>query len=156
MYFTRKKNFLKRSIGLRKTVEYDPGYDLAWNILGLSQTKVNDLTDAVNSFENAIKSSNKNDRKGSNYYRLGDTLLKLKKYKEAESAFLSALKFSKSQSIVGGSNFGLGDVYKHLGQKSKAIEYYKKASKNRSWKASADYEIDMLQNPDKYVKYNLS
>ena len=132
-------------------MENNPDYDLAWNILGLSQVKENSLSDAVNSFQNAIKASKKNSRKGSNYYRLGDAYLKLKKYNEAEGAYLNALKFSKSQSIVGGSNFGLGEVYKFLGQKSKAIQYYKKASKNRTWKAAADYEIDLLENPDKYV-----
>lgn len=150
--FYKQKDYKQAIDRLKKAVEIDPDYALAWNILGLSQVKANALSDAVNSFQSAIKASKKNSRKGSNYYRLGDTFLKLKKYKDAESAFLNALKFSKSQSIVGGSNFLLGEVYKFLGQKTKAIQYYKKASKNRSWKASADYEIDLLENPDKYVK----
>ncbi|MEE9119326.1 MAG: hypothetical protein V3U02_12145, partial [Calditrichia bacterium] len=66
-------------------------------------------------------------------------------------SFKEALKFSKSQNIVGGTNFGLGEVYKALGQKQNAIKAYEKASKNRAWKASADYEIDLLKNPDKYT-----
>ncbi len=75
----------------------------------------------------------------------------MKKYKEAEKSYLSALKFSKSQSIIGGSNFGLGEVYKKLGRKDKALTYFKKAARNRQWKASAEYEIDMILNPDKYA-----
>jgi superkiller protein 3 len=137
---------------LKKAVELQPNYDLAWNILGLCQEKENQLSNASSSFDAAIKASKKNSRKGINYYRLGNVLLKMKNYNNAEAAFLKALKFSKSQSIVGGSNFGLGEVYKFLGKKQSAIRHYEKAARNRSWKASADYEIDLLKNPDKYVK----
>ena len=50
-----------------------------------------------------------------------------------------------------GANFGLGEVYKQLGQSQKAIEYFRKAARNRQWKAAAEYEIDIIQNPDKYA-----
>jgi len=132
-------------------VQYTPTYDSAWNILGLAQEKSNNLSDAVTSFNNAINSSRNPSRKGSYYFRLGNIQVKLKKFNDAEKSFREALKFSKSQSIVGGANFGLGEVYKALGQTQKAIASYEKASKNRAWKASADYEIDLLKNPDKYT-----
>ena len=109
------------------------------------------LSEAVTSFNSAINTTKKRSRKGSYYYRLGNVELKLKKYNDAESSFQNALKFSKSQNIVGGANFGLGEVYKALGQKTKAIQAYEKASKTRAWKAPADYEIDLLKNPDKYT-----
>ncbi len=150
--FYQQKRYTDAIDRLKKAVEQDPDYDLAWNILGLSQEKENQLADAVNSLESAVKASKKNSRRGINYYRLGNVLLKMKNYNEAETAFLNAIKFSKSQSIDGGSNFGLGEVYKFLGQKQKAIQHYEKAARNRSWKASADYEIDLIRNPDKYVK----
>jgi tetratricopeptide (TPR) repeat protein len=136
---------------LKLAVQHDPTYDSAWNILGLCQEKVNALSDAVESFNNAINTTKIRSRKGSYYFRLGNIQVKLKMFNDAEKSFLEALKFSKSQNIVGGSNFGLGDVYKALGQKEKAISSYEKASKNRAWKASADYEIDLLKNPDKYT-----
>jgi tetratricopeptide (TPR) repeat protein len=150
--FYQQKKYADAIDRLKKAVKNDPEYDLAWNILGLSQEKENQLSDAVNSLESAVKASKKNSRKGINHYRLGNVLLKMKNYNKAETAFLNALKFSKSQSIVGGANFGLGEVYKFLGQKQNAIRHYEKAARNRSWKASADYEIDLLKNPDKYVK----
>ncbi|TFH02745.1 MAG: tetratricopeptide repeat protein [Calditrichales bacterium] len=149
--FFKQRNYEKAIEVLKKSVQYSPDYDLAWNILGLSQDKANQLTDAAASFEGAINATSNRNRQGNYYFRLGNVLLRLKKYKSAEDAYLNALKFSKTQSVVGGSNFGLGEVYKFLGQTQKAIEYYKKASKERSWRASADYEIDLLQNPDKYV-----
>ncbi|MCK4753803.1 MAG: tetratricopeptide repeat protein, partial [Calditrichia bacterium] len=136
---------------LKLAVQYNPDYDSAWNALGLAQEKTNNLSEAVESFNNAIKSTKKRSRKGSYYYRLGNVQVKLRKFNDAEKSYKEALKFSKSQNIVGGTNFGLGEVYKALGQKQNAIKAYEKASKNRAWKASADYEIDLLKNPDKYT-----
>ena len=45
----------------------------------------------------------------------------------------------------------MGEVYKLTNRKQKAIKYYQRAAKNRRWKQSADYEIDLIKNPDKYV-----
>jgi tetratricopeptide (TPR) repeat protein len=149
--YYKKKNYSSAVNSLTKAVELDGNYDPAWNILGLSQEQTNQLSDAAVSFDSAIKATKKNARKGSYYYRLAAVLVKLKKFNEAETAYLNALKFSKSQSIIGGSNFGLGDIYKRRGQNQKALEYFRKASRNRDWKAAADYEIDMIQNPDKYA-----
>ena len=148
--FYKQKKYDMAIDRLKKAVEYDPSYDSAWNYLGLSQEKSNELTAATESFQKAIENTNKRSRKGSYYYRLGNVFLRLKKFNDAENAFTEALKFSKSQGIVGGANFGLGEVYKSYGQTQKAIRYYQQAAKTRSWKASADYEIDLLKNPDKY------
>ena len=86
-------------------------------------------------------------------FTLGNAYLKLNKYKDAETAFLDALNLSRSRSIVSGANFGLGEVYKNLGQTQKAITYYEKATKDRAWKAPAEYEIELIKNPDKYTNY---
>ena len=149
--YYKKKNYSSAINSLKKAVELNGNYDHAWNILGLSQDQTNELSDAAVSFQSAIKVTRKNARKGTYNFRLAGVLVKLKKFKEAETAYLNALKFSKSQSIIGGSNFGLGDIYKRRGQNQKALGYFRKASRNRQWKAAADYEIDMIQNPDKYA-----
>ena len=76
--------------------------------------------------------------------------MQLRKYKDAESAFSKAAKTVKKDFYKGGANFGLGEVYRNLGNTTKAIAYYQKAAKSRSWKANSDYQIDLLKNPDKY------
>jgi len=149
--YYEKKDFPKAIEYLKKAVEIDPKYSTALNILGICQQEERQFSEAEVSFTNAIKYAKTTDHKGSYYFRLGNVYLKMKKYNQAEEAFSSAIKNSKSQSIVGGSNYGLGEVYKNLGQTNKAIEYYQKAAKTRSWKASAEYEIDLLEHPDKYT-----
>ena len=114
----------------------------------MCQKELNQLTDAVDSFQKAINNSKKRTSKGLYSYRLGDVYLKLKRYNDAETAFQNALKYSRSQSIKGGANFGLGEVYKSLNQYSRAIQYYEKAAANRTWKAAAEYEIDAIRNPN--------
>lgn len=145
------KQYNKAIPVLKKATELDPSYDFALNILGLAQEQENQLADAVISFEAAIKVTKKNDSRGTYYFRLGTIQAKLTRYKDAEGSFLNALKFSRKQSIIGGSNFGLGEVYKKLGKNQQALEYFRKAARDRKWKASADYEIDMILNPDKYA-----
>ncbi len=148
--YYKKKNYKKAIESLSKSVEINPKYATALNILGICQQEERQFTGAEKSFANAIKYAKKNTLKGMYSFRLGNVYLKIKKYKQAEKNFIQAVSKSKTQSIVGGSNFGLGEVYKKLGQTKKAIKYYKKAVKTRSWKASAEYEIDLLENPDKY------
>jgi tetratricopeptide (TPR) repeat protein len=150
VYYKQKK-YSQAIPYLQKAVEVDTDYDHAYNVLGLCLMQENQLSEAAEAFNKAIESTRRNSRKGSYYYRLGGIQAKLKRYKEAEQAYLNALKFSKSQNILGGANFGLGETYKNLGQTQKALEYFRKASRNRTWKASADYEIDMILNPDKYA-----
>lgn len=148
--YYKKKNYKKAIEYLKKSVAINPKYATALNILGICQQEERKFSEAEKSFSEAIKYAKKNTLKGMYSFRLGNVYLKMKKYKPAEQYFTQAVSRSKSQSIVGGSNFGLGEVYKNLGQTQKAIKYYKKASKTRSWKASAEYEIDLLENPDKY------
>ena len=41
--------------------------------------------------------------------------------------------------------------FSRSGGEQKALEFFRKAARDRRWKASADYEIDMILNPDKYA-----
>ena len=105
---------------------------------------------AAESFEKAVTTTKKKALKGNYYYRLGKAYVLGKEYKKAETALKQALNITRKESIKAACNFYLGEVYKYLSQKRKAIQYYKKAAKNRSWKAPAEYEIDILENPEKY------
>lgn len=151
MVYYYKKDYKKAIEYLSKSVEANPKYSRALNILGICQSEERQFSNAEKSFLNAIKYARRNTEKGSYNFRLGNVYLKLKKYNQAKNAFTEAIRNSKSQTIVGGSNFGLGEVYKHLGQSGNAIKYYRRAAKTRSWKASAEYEIELLENPDKYT-----
>ena len=58
---------------------------------------------------------------------------------------------TRSGSIRAASNFYLGEAYKLKGQGQKALSYYEAASKSSQWKRAAEYEIDIIKNPDKYA-----
>jgi tetratricopeptide (TPR) repeat protein len=64
---------------------------------------------------------------------------------EAIDAYNNVLKLSTKSSTKGAANFGLGEIYKKNGNKSKALAHFKAASKDRAWKQSALYEIDLLE-----------
>ncbi|MCH7673642.1 hypothetical protein IH879_01655, partial [candidate division KSB1 bacterium] len=43
-----------------------------------------------------------------------------------------------------------GKACKELGQFNEAIKYFGISGKSRVWKKTADYEIDLIKNRDKY------
>lgn len=146
-----KKEFKKAVPYLKKAVTVKKKYVLAHTVLGLTYKNLNQLDDAVNEFDMAITYEKMSNKKGSYYFRMGEILVEAKKYKKAEQALLNALKYGRSSTIKAGSNFYLGEVYRMSGRRTKALQYYTKAAKDRKWKQSADYQIDLLRNPDKYV-----
>ena len=74
-----------------------------------------------------------------------------KKYNQAENAFNEALNMTRSAIKKAGANFNLGKIYQSTGQNQKAKIYFQKAAKNSAWKQAAEYEIDIINNPEKYV-----
>jgi tetratricopeptide (TPR) repeat protein len=119
--------------------------------MGLTYDQLKKYNEAADAFKKAITAEKRKTRQGGYYYRLGTVELKLKKYTDAEQSFLKALQLSKNTTIKAGSNFHLGLVYKNNGQNQKAKQYFTKAATNRTWKKSAEYEIDIINNPDKYA-----
>ncbi len=148
--YYKKKNYKKGIEYFTKAVKFNAKYGKAYDILGSCQLEERKFVDAENSFKNAVKYGSSKTSKGRSNYKLGNVYLEMRKYKDAESAFTSASRTCKKDFYKGGSNYGLGEVYKKLGKTKKAIAYYEKAAKSRSWKANADYQIDILKNPDKY------
>ena len=139
---------------LTKAVGVTPDYAKAYMVLGICYDKVNQLGDAVKAFSSAIENESNTrkgrETKGECNWRLGDVYVKLNQLKNAEDSYSEAIKLAKSKDIIAGANFGLGEVNKKRGKKQTAINYYKKASLSRIWKGAAKYEIEMLNNSDKY------
>lgn len=150
VYFD-KKEYKKALPFLKKAVTVKKKYVLAHTVLGLTYKNLKKLDEAAKEFDLAITYEKRSSKKGTYYFRKGEILLDAKKYKAAEKALLNALKLSRSSSIKAGASFYLGEVYRLTGRKTKALKYYAKAAKNRKWKKSADYQVDLLKHPDKYV-----
>ncbi|MBD3224824.1 MAG: tetratricopeptide repeat protein [Caldithrix sp.] len=144
-------NHSKAIENLTKAVELADNYVLAYNVLGLSYKELGQFSNAAEAFRNAIENEDRRIKKGTFYYRLGTTYLKLKKYNQAVDALSNAISMSRNSLIVAGSNFYMGEAFKNTNQKQKALKYYERATKHSAWKQAAEYEIDLIKNPDKYA-----
>ena len=81
------------------------------------------------------------------YYRLSTAYNKVGNHVEAINAANSCLKYKPNYAPA---HLQLGDAYKKLNQIDNAINEYRKAAKDPSYKKAAEYEIDLLENPEKY------
>lgn len=137
---------------LTNAIQADPDYEYAHNFLGLTYAAQKEYRNAAAAFKRAVEtvSPKQQQLKGNYLYRLGEAYVNAGDFSNGEQALLESLKITRKSSIKAACNFYLGEVYKKQGQTQKAIRYYTEASQNRVWKQSADYEIDMLKNPDKY------
>ena len=62
-------------------------------------------------------------------------------YREARDYALLAVDIKENG---GAANFHLGVAYKNLGEKSRAKNAFQRAIKDKDWRASAKYELDLL------------
>ncbi|RMH61432.1 MAG: tetratricopeptide repeat protein [Calditrichaeota bacterium] len=145
-----KKDYKQAEQYLKAALAQNANYGRAWNILGMVYDEQKQYAKAIEAYQNALKNA-RGALKGSYSYRLGVAQINAKRYKDAEQNLKMALKYSRKSAIKAASNFYLGEVYKHTGQKQKALRYYAEAAKNRSWQKAANYEIDLIKNPDKYA-----
>lgn len=148
----RKQERFSQAIShYQQAVQLDPGYGNALKGLGVSYLETGEYESAVSAFEAATSVLRRKKDKADVFYRMGDAYRQMKRYDEAITAYTNCLKSARKSVVKGGANFGLGEAYKNKRNSSKALEHYRLAAKDRSWKQSAEYEIDLLQNPDKYT-----
>ena len=149
IYYDQKKYSNALPV-LEKATQAEPSYSLAFSVKGLTLKSLHRYEESEKAFQSAIETERKRTSKGTFYYYLGEVLMQDKKYNQAIDAFNNALNMTRSAIKKGGANFNLGKIYQSLGQNQKARQYFKEAAKNSSWKQPAEYEIDIIDNPDKY------
>ena len=73
---------------------------------------------------------------------------------DCKSALEAARKSTELKNRFGGAWFELGTAEwcNGSGNKAGALNAYEKARNDRSWRKMAEYEIDKIKNPQKYVK----
>ena len=142
--YIKRKDYKNAIAGYQSAVEADPTYAKAWLNLGTSYYHERQYAEAENAFQKALENEKRKTDHGPIYLHLGNTLSKLNRQNEAIEAYNNCLKTATKSYLKGASNFGLGEIYKKQGEKSKALTYFQAASRDRSWKQSALYEIDEL------------
>lgn len=151
VYLDVKKDYNKAAENFTKATQLDPEYDLAFYSLGVALTEIGRLDEAEMALENAL-SVTKRKKWAEPYYRLAVIHNKKGAFTAAKQAASEALKIEGR--IKPAAAYEAGRACKGLGQLSEAISYFELAARDRAWKASADYEIDLIKNKDKYGSNN--
>ncbi len=146
VYLNKKKNYRKAAENFRKATQINPEYDLAFYSLGVSLTELGQFGDAIMALENALAVT-KRKKWADPYYRLAVIYNKQGKYSKAKAAAAEALKNKRNYAPAA---YEAGKASKDLGQYNEALNYFRIAARNRVWKRAAEYEIDLIQNRDKY------
>ena len=122
-----KQNKLEETIGsLKNAIKHNPKNAMAYNYLGYIYADNNiNLDESISLIQTALEYSPSNgaylDSLGWAYYRKGDFSLALERLLEAEEK----LEKEKMPDPVVFDH--IGDTYKKIGNKDKAVEYWKKA-----------------------------
>jgi len=146
VYLNKKKDYKKASENFRKATQLNPGYDRAFSSLGVSLIEIGKLDQAIMALETALAVTKKKRWEGP-HYRLAVAYNKKSAYSKAKAAAIEALNNKKNYAPAA---YEAGKACKELGQFNEAINYFGIAGKSRVWKKTADYEIDLIKNRDKY------
>ncbi|MFQ5649357.1 MAG: tetratricopeptide repeat protein [bacterium] len=145
-YLDKKKNYNMAAQNFTKATQLNPDYDLAHYSLGVSLTELKRYDEALIALDKAIGVT-KRRKWESPHYRKAVIYNKQGNFAKAKAAADEALKNKKNYAPAA---YEAGKASKDLGRYNQAIAYFKIAQKDRQWKRTADYEIDLIVNRDKY------
>jgi len=146
VYLNKKKNYNKAAENFTRATQINPEYDLAFYSLGVSLIELNRLDEALLALENAL-SVTKRRKWEAPHYRMAVIYNKQGKHSQARNAAKKALANKRNYAPAA---YEAGKASKELGQYNQALSFFQIAAKDRLWKRSAEYEIDLIQNRDKY------
>ena len=145
-YLSYKKDYKKAAESFTKATLIKPDYDLAFFSLGVSLTELSQLDQAVANLENALAFTSRK-KWASPHARLAVVYNKKGKCAKALEEAALALTMKKKNGLA---NYEAGKAAKCKGQLQKALAYFEALKKDRRWKRTAEYEIDLIVNRDKY------
>ena len=125
---------------LKKAAQVDAGNDLVHNALGKAYYDAGQFKSALAAYNKAIAIKSNPEY----HYRSAEAHVGLKQFKNAIMSAQKALSVSKWKVPA---NVVLADCYRELGEKDKAIEYYKRGVEDRRYKKYCEDQIDRILNP---------
>ena len=137
-----KKDLNASRISLQKAADLKNDYYYAHETLGIVNLQLGNKNEAIQNFKNTIDIlGEKSSKRYKSLYLIADIYNSKGKYKEARDYALLAVDIKENG---GAANFHLGIAYKSLGEKSRAKSAFQRAVKDKDWRASAKYELDLL------------
>jgi len=142
------KEYTKAFEVLNTATRVDSSYSKNFLLLGIVYTELNQFEEAI---ENLEKSVTLNPKDAMAWFRLAHAHNELGNCEPAQKAAREATDRKKN---FGGGWFELGiaEWCEGSGKKTVALNSLEKARNDRSWRKMAEYEIDKINNPHKYVE----
>jgi len=128
-------------IYLKKVVRINPNYEKAHETLGILNMQLELFEDATSNFLTSV-SLNENNYKS--YYLLAEIYNSKKDYQTAKDYAKEAIDKNK-RGTLGAAWYHLGVAEKNLKNKAAAEDAFEIAKRDKDWRASAIYELELLK-----------
>lgn len=138
VHMNKKKSYEKAIEYLKTASEKNPKYDKAFNGWGDALIKQKKYRDATKPLQSAVAVNSKNYLA---WWNLSVAYNNIGNYSKGLDAAKQALK---ARPKFAAAAFEAGNALKHLGKWTDAKQYFTRASKDRAWRKSAQYEIDTI------------
>ena len=142
------KEYTKAFEVLNTATKIDSSYSKSYLMLGIVYTELNQIEEAVDNLEKGVAL---NPKDAKSWFRLAHAHNELGNCEAAQNAAREAVDRKKN---FGGGwyELGIAEWCKGDGNKTVALNSLEKARNDRSWRKMAEYEIDKINNPHKYVE----
>ena len=146
--YINRKDFEKAKQSLNMAITVNPNYSKGHANLGVIYSEEENWDQAISSLEMAV-ALNEND--SMSYFRLASAY---NSNGNCGSAKTAARQSTEIKNRFGGAWFELGiaEWCGGKGNKIAALNAFESARNDRSWRKMAEYEIDKVNNPQKYEK----
>ena len=146
--YIQQKDYEKAKQVLKMATTVNPQYSKGYSTLGKIYIDEKAWNQAIASLEMAVAL---NERDATSYFRLSTAH---NMNGDCKSALDAARRSTDLKNRFGGAWFELGvaEWCNGSGNKAGALNAFEKARNDRSWRQMAEYEIDKIKNPQKYVE----
>ena len=138
-----RKDLKLAKLSLEETVRLNDKYYNGHETLGIVNMQLGNINEAINNFMNTIDVLGERSKKRyKSLYLLADIYNTKKEYGKAKEYAQSAVDIRENG---GAANYHLGVAYKNLGDNYLAKNAFERASKDKDWRASAKYELELMK-----------
>lgn len=125
-------------IALKSAIQLDSNYAKAYGALGTVEQELGEFDSAINNF---IQATTLDPKSYKIHYRLASVYNIQKQHENAKQSAKKCLNIKRNYAPA---YFELGISEKALGNKVAATDAFEKAKKDKNWRKSAQFELDML------------
>ena len=126
---------------LNKSISIEPRYYKAYGALGKVEEESENLNLAIDNYKKSIEYNRKKKDVHIDYYRLASVYNIIKEYDNAKKSAKNSINIKRNYAPA---YFELGIAEKALGNTVAAKDSFEKAKKDRNWRKSAQFELELI------------